>query len=283
MVFRLSAYFAKSRCLYRDSSTTLGMTFMAEMAICITMNSTKERKRMERNDEITALTEAFKSYRDLLIPLKESLFSFADNYESVKSNIIRLNNAFDGDIQGKLQTIMSNLNHQALKANDLAVRIDQFVSITNKYVSETEKVFALFGSLEKKLSTVTELEKRAEDSLEKIDAIAEEKKKSYNLTQLQKSLESYNSNLQTVSEFINKDVAKVMADNTKKLEGIKNATDSVEKKLSDEGTAIQDLAKTYQETNALLKNLVAKNDVNEEYLFDILDRWAMSRKIKTKK
>ena len=86
---------------------------------------------MERNDEITALTEAFKSYRDLLIPLKESLFSFADNYESVKSNIIRLNNAFDGDIQGKLQTIMSNLNHQALKANDLAVRIDQFVSITN--------------------------------------------------------------------------------------------------------------------------------------------------------
>lgn len=259
------------------------MTFMVEMAICITMNSTKERKRMERNDEITALIEAFKSYRDLLIPLKESLFSFADNYESVKSNIIRLNNAFDGDIQGKLQTIMSNLNHQALKANDLAVRIDQFVSITNKYVSETEKVFALFGSLEKKLSTVTELEKRAEDSLEKIDAIAEEKKKSYNLTQLQKSLESYNSNLQTVSEFINKDVAKVMADNTKKLEGIKHATDSVEKKLSDEGTAIQDLAKTYQETNALLKNLVAKNDVNEEYLFDILDRWAMSRKIKTKK
>lgn len=238
---------------------------------------------MERNDEFTALTEAFKSYRDLLIPLKESLFSFADNYESVKSNIVRLNNAFDGDIQGKLQVIMNNLNQQAQKANDLASRIDQFVSITNRYVNETEKVISTFSGLEKSLKTVSDLEKRAEESLGKIDAIAEEKKKSYNLTQLQKSLESYNANIQSVSEFINKDVAKVMADNTKKLENIKSSTDSVEKRLEQENVDLQSLVKTYSETNAFLKSIVEKNDVNEEYLFDVLDRWASSRKVKTKK
>lgn len=238
---------------------------------------------MERNDEILQLTEAFREYRDMLVPLKDSLFSFADNYESVKSNIIRLNNAFDGDIQGKLQMIMNNLNGQAQKANDLATRIDQFVGITNKYVSETEKVFNMFSSLEKSLKTVNDLEKRAEDTIDRIDAIAEEKKKSYNLTQLQRSLESYNSIIQTVSEFINKDVAKVMTDNSKKLESIKNSTDSVEKSLADEGKTLQDLAKTYSETNTLLRSLVEKNDVNEEYLFDILDRWAESRRVKTKK
>lgn len=238
---------------------------------------------MERNDEILQLTEAFREYRDMLVPLKDSLFSFADNYESVKSNIVRLNNAFDGDIQGKLQMIMNNLNSQAQKANDLATRIDQFVGLTNKYVSETEKVFSMFSSLEKSLKTVNDLEKRAEDTIDRIDAIAEEKKKSYNLTQLQRSLESYNSNIQTVSEFINKDVAKVMTDNSKKLESIKNSTDSVERSLADEGKTLQELAKTYSETNTLLRSLVEKNDVNEEYLFDILDRWAESRRVKTKK
>lgn len=238
---------------------------------------------MERNDEILQLTEAFREYRDMLVPLKDSLFSFADNYESVKSNIVRLNNAFDGDIQGKLQIIMNNLNSQAQKANDLATRIDQFVGLTNKYVSETEKVFSMFSSLEKSLKTVNDLEKRAEDTIDRIDAIAEEKKKSYNLTQLQRSLESYNSNIQTVSEFINKDVAKVMTDNSKKLESIKNSTDSVERSLADEGKTLQELAKTYSETNTLLRSLVEKNDVNEEYLFDILDRWAESRRVKTKK
>lgn len=238
---------------------------------------------MERNDEILQLTEAFREYRDMLVPLKDSLFSFADNYESVKSNIVRLNNAFDGDIQGKLQMIMNNLNSQAQKANDLATRIDQFVGLTNKYVSETEKVFSMFSSLEKSLKTVNDLEKRAEDTIDRIDAIAEEKKKSYNLTQLQRSLESYNSNIQTVSEFINKDVAKVMTDNSKKLESIKNSTDSVERSLANEGKTLQELAKTYSETNTLLRSLVEKNDVNEEYLFDILDRWAESRRVKTKK
>ncbi len=238
---------------------------------------------MERNDEILQLTEAFREYRDMLVPLKDSLFSFADNYESVKSNIVRLNNAFDGDIQGKLQMIMNNLNSQAQKANDLATRIDQFVGLTNKYVSETEKVFSMFANLENSLKTVNDLEKRAEDTIERIDAIAEEKKKSYNLTQLQRSLESYNANIQTVSEFINKDVAKVMTDNSKKLESIKNSTDSVEKSLADEGKTLQELTKTYSETNTLLRNLVEKNDVNEEYLFDILDRWAESRRVKTKK
>lgn len=238
---------------------------------------------MERNDELLALTESFKAYRDLLVPLKESLFSFAESYESVKSNIVKLNNAFDGDIQGKLQTIMNNLQSQAQKANDLTTRIDQFVSITNKYMAETDKVFAMFGDIEKKLKVVNDLEKRAESSLEKIDAIAEEKKKSYNLTQLQRSLESYNSNLQTVSEFINKDVAKVMSDNTKKLESIKSGTELIEKRIADEGKSITDLAKTYAETNAFLKVLVEKNDVNEEYLFDVLDRWAESRRVKTKK
>lgn len=238
---------------------------------------------MERNDEFTLLTEAFKSYRDLLIPLKESLFSFADDYESVKSNIVRLNNAFDGDIQGKLQVIMDNLNRQAQKANDLASRIDQFVSVTNRYVNETEKVIGMFSGLEKSLKSVSDLEKRAEESLDKIDAIAEEKKKSYNLTQLQKSLEGYNTSLQTVSEFINKDVAKVMSDNTKKLESIKSSTDAVEKKLEQENSDLATLIKTYGETNALLRSIVEKNDVNEEYLFDILDKWAMQRKVKTKK
>lgn len=238
---------------------------------------------MERNDDFIALTESFKEYRNLLVPLKESLFSFAENYESVKGNIVKLNNAFDGDIQGKLQTIMNNLQSQAQKANDLATRIDQFVSITNKYITETDKIFAMFSDIEKNLRRVNELEKRAESTLEKIDAIAEEKKKSYNLTQLQRSLESYNTNLQAVSEFVNKDVAKAMADNTKKLDTIKNGTENIEKSILDEGKTISDLAKTYAETNMFLKNLVEKNDVNEQYLFDVLDRWAESRKVKTKR
>ena len=43
------------------------------------------------------------------------------------------------------------------------------------------------------------------------------------------------------------------------------------------------MASAYVSSNELLKKIVEKNDVNEEYIFDILDKWAESRKVKTKR
>ena len=42
------------------------------------------------------------------------------------------------------------------------------------------------------------------------------------------------------------------------------------------------LSETYKETNALLRKIVEKEDVNEAYIFDVLDKWAQSRKVKIK-
>ena len=47
--------------------------------------------------------------------------------------------------------------------------------------------------------------------------------------------------------------------------------------------SIDDLVLTYASSNELLKKIAQKQDVNEEYIFDILDRWAEDRKVKHKK
>ena len=53
-------------------------------------------------------------------------------------------------------------------------------------------------------------------------------------------------------------------------------------KLEEEKTSIQALAENYASSAELLKRLTEKNDVNEEYIFEIIDKWAQSRKVKTK-
>ena len=53
--------------------------------------------------------------------------------------------------------------------------------------------------------------------------------------------------------------------------------------LIEEKSSIEELVKNYTESNNLLKNIVANNDVNEQYIFDILDKWATLRGVKTKK
>ena len=88
--------------------------------------------------------------------------------------------------------------------------------------------------------------------------------------------------MQSVSEFINKDVAENIVENTKVIQEIRGGNANVIKHLEDEKVSIDALAESYSKSTQLLKKIVEKNDVNEEYIFDILDKWAEERKVKTK-
>ena len=44
-----------------------------------------------------------------------------------------------------------------------------------------------------------------------------------------------------------------------------------------------ELVESYNNTNQLLKNITEKKDVNEQYIFDLIDAWAKERGVKTKK
>ena len=46
---------------------------------------------------------------------------------------------------------------------------------------------------------------------------------------------------------------------------------------------IKELVETYNQTNMMLKTITENKDVNEQYIFDIIDAWAKDRKVKTKK
>ena len=46
---------------------------------------------------------------------------------------------------------------------------------------------------------------------------------------------------------------------------------------------MESLIEEYKATNAFLRKIVENNDVNESYLFDVLDKWAQDRKVKIKK
>ncbi|MBQ7653034.1 MAG: hypothetical protein IJS93_01535 [Clostridia bacterium] len=238
---------------------------------------------MERNDELRELINAFLGYRELLAPLQENLRDFAESYQSIQNDLGKLNNAFEGNVQGKLTQIMNNLSSQAEKAAGLSSRIDKFVSETNRYTVTMENMLGTFDKVEKAVSSIVKIEEAAETQLKKIEGIAEEKKKSYNVTQLQRSLENYNQNLQAVSEFINKDVAKALENNAKKLDEIKGSEANLSKEAAQTSASLKQLVAEQETTNAFLKKITEKGDVDETYLYDVLDRWATARRVKTKK
>lgn len=237
---------------------------------------------MENND-ITILVNSFKQYRDLLTPIEKNLRDFSETYQNLKDDIQKLNSAFGGNIQEKLDKIYKDLSSQAEKSKNLASEIDRFSSSTKKYVEQVDRFTSLSEGLESRLKAVDEIQRKAENQIDKLNVIIEEKKKTYDIKQLEKNLENYNVSVQKVSQFINKDIAEVLKNNNEKINEIRDKNDSVLINLLNEKESIEKLVESYKSSNQLLKKVVENEAINEEYIFEILDRWAEDRKVKTKK
>lgn len=234
------------------------------------------------NSEVNALIDAFIGYREMLVPIQNDMHDFLETYDALKNDVEKIDKAFSGDVQGKLTEIYKILSSQAEKSEALTRKVDEFLKSTSKYTEEVSKLMGMFETIQTKISAVNEIETKAEEQISKLDDILEEKKRNYDLKDLKNSLDKYNANLQSVSEFINKDVAENIVENTKTIQEIKSGNTNVVTHLMEEKSSIEELSKNYVETNALLKKILEKNDVNEEYIFDIMDKWAEERRVKTK-
>lgn len=235
------------------------------------------------DNEIKTLITTFKEYRDLLTPVEQSLKEFSISFESIREDINNLNTSFDGNLQVKLDKIYSELSTQASKAKSLAGQVDSFMESTSKYVSSIDNLVRVCSKIESKLTAVDSIQREAEVQIEKLNEIIEDKKKTYNLKQIEKNLETYNTNVQKVSEYINKDISDVLKDSSEKITQIHDKNHSILESVLSEKQSIDRLVDSYTQSNQLLKKVVENNDVNEEYIFEILDRWAEDRKVKKKK
>ena len=234
------------------------------------------------NSEVNALIDAFIGYREMLVPIQNDMHDFLETYDALKNDVEKIDKAFSGDVQGKLTEIYKTLSSQAEKSEALTRKVDEFLKSTSKYTEEVSKLMGMFETIQTKISAVNEIETKAEEQISKLDDILEEKKRNYDLKDLKNSLDKYNANLQSVSEFINKDVAENIVENTKTIQEIKSGNTNVVTHLMEEKSSIEELSENYRATNALLKKILEKNDVNEEYIFDIMDKWAEERRGKTK-
>lgn len=234
------------------------------------------------NSEVNALIDAFIGYREMLVPIQNDMHEFLETYDALKNDINKIDKAFSGDVQGKLSEIYKTLSSQAEKSEALTRKVDEFLKNTTEYSEQISNLMKMFETIGSKISAVNDIESKAEEQISRLDEILEEKKRNYDLKDLKNSLDKYNSNLQSVSEFINKDVAENIVENTKTIQEIKNGNSNVVSHLKEEKESLAELAESYNSSNELLKKILEKNDVNEEYIFDIMDKWAEERKVKTK-
>ena len=234
-------------------------------------------------EDVKSLIESFREYRDLLTPITESLRDFADTYDGLKGDIERLSAAFEGDVTGNLDRIYKTLSSEAAKAQNLSHEIDAFLARSEKYESEVEKLTSTLGKLEGTLDSLSRLEQEAETQIGKLESTLDERRKNYNLKELERTVASYQAGVTRVSEFINRDVASSLQENQDKLNSIKDGFEEIREEIRGGNRSVDELVSSFAATSDLLKKVTEGERVNEEYIYDILDKWAADRGVKRKK
>ncbi|MCL2556041.1 MAG: hypothetical protein FWE03_03355 [Firmicutes bacterium] len=233
------------------------------------------------DNQIKQLIDTFIEYRNLLTPIQKNLSDFLGSYEEVKTTIEKLSLSFEGDLQKQLLNMFDRMEKEAKKATELSSQIDKLASSTDKYSSAINMVINQFNKIEIRLGALLDIDKRADEQLAKIENIIEDRSRSYNVKELSTALDGYNKDIKRVSEFLNKDVADVMIENGRQLSEIKKGMDSIVKEQG--GEDLKELLITQKTSANFLKKIVEDKDINEAYLFEVLDRWAEDRKVKVKK
>ena len=229
------------------------------------------------------LIESFIAYRNLLAPLQDSLHSVSKTYEEIRNDLDNLMKSFSGGAANQLEKVHATINAQAKSGQELGRRIEEYAASGEKYAQAVENMSSRFSEVVSRIDSLSEIEKTAQNQLARIDALIAEKRSSYNLKELQKSLDGYNTNVEKISDFINKDIASVLKENADKIEAIRKENEELSAAVTEQGKDIATLIAEFSNTSALLKKLVEGSSVNEEYLFDAFDKWAADRKVKTKK
>ena len=234
-------------------------------------------------EDVKTLIETFREYRDLLTPITENLRDFADTYDGMKGDIERLSAAFEGDVTGNLDRIYKTLSAEAAKAQSLSHEIDSFLSRSERYEGELKKLSATLGKLDDTLDSLSKLETEAETQIGKLESTLEERRKNYNLKELERTVANYQAGVTKVSEYINHDVVASLQDNNDKLNSIRDGMEELRVGLREGNQGMETLVESFASTSELLRKVTEGEKVNEAYIYDILDRWAADRGVKRKK
>lgn len=234
-------------------------------------------------NSIRELIDSFVEYRNLLEPLQESISSVGKTYGEIRESLDSLSKNLSGNAAGQLEKVNATLNAQAKSGQELSRRIDEYARSGEKFAQAVGELSARFSDISDRIASLEELENGARSQMERIDALIEEKKASYNLKDLQKSLDRYNANLEKISDFINRDIAVVIRQNADKIETMRRENEELKAIVLKQSEDIDSLATMFGETTSLLKTTVEGSTVNEQYIFDVFDKWAAERKVKIKK
>jgi len=236
----------------------------------INMENIKEK-------EITDLITEFSKHTKVIEKVNENFASFVQAYKVIKESLEKLN----VDVKSK-QTIEHTMNDLVSKSqnmvgdiNVLSGKINKLENLINPISEQIENLNTSFKKLinfEENVQKILNNVNKTNETIEKLD-----------LNQINDALVSYNEKMEQTKNIFEKDVKKSFDTNNAKIDAMVSDVNSVLKNADSQNTHLEELVNQQSSLQAILTKIADKNTFQMEYLYEILDKWADERKVKTNK
>lgn len=241
------------------------------------------------NIDLTKVSKELAEQQIMMQEINKNLELFVENYRNTKRTLEEVKSPNGVDLSSKIDELTANLEQTRANVEIYGKKLYENLEISKVVSKEFDGVKE---GLEKIKNEILETTKQSEmylksqkEALESISKFEEIMKKIENVDfkNYESKLERYTYNLQLLNDKIENGLQEKIDKNLGEIEKFEKKINEISENTTKQNNAITEIAKSVATMTTLLSKLTKTGNVDEQYIYEIIDRWADESKVKHKK
>lgn len=235
-----------------------------------------------KNEEIQKLIETFVMQTQEMKKVNENLNNFLSVFSVAKERIEKLEIKQDSNITNEIEELSKRVNQVNNQSEILSNNFADYIALSEKFNETILSLGNRFSELENKITKLEQTESNITSSLKKLDTISEDVSH-FRVDSLTEKLSLFDNVVSEVKNSLNGKVSENLEKNNSIMLSLQKDFNEKLSKINSTGSSLEKIAEQSTTTNAVLNKILDKNEIDKSYLYDLLDEWSESRKLKIKK
>ncbi len=235
-----------------------------------------------KNEEIQKLIETFVMQTQEMKKVNENLNNFLSVFSVAKERIEKLEIKQDSNITNEIEELSKKVNQVNNQSEILSNNFADYIALSEKFNETILSLGNRFSELENKITKLEQTESNITSSLKKLDTISEDVSH-FRVDSLTEKLSLFDNVVSEVKNSLNGKVSENLEKNNSIMLSLQKDFNEKLSKIDSTGSSLEKIAEQSTTTNAVLNKILDKNEIDKSYLYDLLDEWSESRKLKIKK
>jgi len=233
-------------------------------------------------DTLERIINEYADSRKLMESVNSNINEFIEAYKEVSNKLNKLQRPDDIELKEKIDGLEKKLGTIDESIKEYKEILDNNINVATKINKSIINSDNAIKQINEKLTPTLELITNTLGAMNNFNTIVESFSQ-VDFSSLEKNIPEYTSQIVSLNKNVKKNIADKIKTNDIAFEKLHKSVSKVVDNSDNQTNTLGDISTKLLDTNMLLEEIVTKGNVDEQMIYEILDKWAESRNIKIKK